>query len=164
MQQNRCNKKGGVCSIRMYVKNAEGRVYVADEPDGELRTVCPNRFKQDQLIYRWVGGELIGSEQPIILGEIGFLEPIGERESRGRGDVGRIDNVLVYPDTSNLRWCALETQSVYFSGDSMTREFEASREGSNETEIDFPVGNRRPDYRSSGPKRLMPQLQIKVPA
>jgi hypothetical protein len=29
--------------------------------------------------------------------------------------------------------------------------------------LPFPVGRRRPDYRSSGPKRLMPQLQIKVP-
>jgi hypothetical protein len=29
--------------------------------------------------------------------------------------------------------------------------------------IPFPVGRRRPDFRSSGPKRLMPQLQIKVP-
>lgn len=28
----------------------------------------------------------------------------------------------------------------------------------------FPAGRRRPDYRSSGPKRLMPQLQIKVPS
>jgi hypothetical protein len=27
----------------------------------------------------------------------------------------------------------------------------------------YPAGQRRPDYRSSGPKRLMPQLQIKVP-
>ena len=27
----------------------------------------------------------------------------------------------------------------------------------------FPRQIRRPDYRSSGPKRLMPQLQIKVP-
>lgn len=29
--------------------------------------------------------------------------------------------------------------------------------------IPFPDKVRRPDYRSSGPKRLMPQLQIKVP-
>jgi Restriction endonuclease NotI len=27
----------------------------------------------------------------------------------------------------------------------------------------FPAGRRRPDYRSSAPERLMPQLQIKVP-
>ena len=29
--------------------------------------------------------------------------------------------------------------------------------------LPFPEGIRRPDFRSSGPKRLMPQLQIKVP-
>ncbi len=29
--------------------------------------------------------------------------------------------------------------------------------------LPFPTKSRRPDYRSSGPKRLMPQLQIKVP-
>jgi len=30
--------------------------------------------------------------------------------------------------------------------------------------LPFPAVLRRPDYRSSGPKRLMPQLQIKVPS
>src|SRR5208282_3336457 len=29
--------------------------------------------------------------------------------------------------------------------------------------VPFPAAQRRPDFRSSGPKRLMPQLQIKVP-
>jgi hypothetical protein len=29
--------------------------------------------------------------------------------------------------------------------------------------VPFPAVQRRPDFRSSGPKRLMPQLQIKVP-
>jgi Restriction endonuclease NotI len=29
--------------------------------------------------------------------------------------------------------------------------------------LPFPTTIRRPDYRSSGPKRLMPQLQVKVP-
>src|SRR3990172_7461137 len=44
----------------------------------------------------------------------------------------------------------------------MDRDFQAiqSYEGAG---LPFPVGKRRPDYRSSGPKRLMPQLQIKVP-
>ena len=32
-----------------------------------------------------------------------------------------------------------------------------------ESAIPFPDRTRRPDFRSSGPKRLMPQLQIKVP-
>lgn len=31
------------------------------------------------------------------------------------------------------------------------------------TGLPFPQAVRRPDYRSSGPKRLLPQLQVKVP-
>ena len=61
-----------------------------------------------------------------------------------------------------MEWCAVEIQAVYFSGDAMLGEFTAYAE----TEVDwiiFPAGRRRPDYRSSGPKRLMPQLQIKIP-
>jgi hypothetical protein len=53
-------------------------------------------------------------------------------------------------------------QAVYFSGASMAKEFKMIREW-NKTELHFPGAIRRPDYRSSGPKRLMPQLQIKVP-
>jgi restriction endonuclease NotI len=34
---------------------------------------------------------------------------------------------------------------------------------SNDAGLPFPTKNRRPDYRSSGPKRLLPQLEIKVP-
>lgn len=61
-----------------------------------------------------------------------------------------------------MHWCALEIQAVYFSGSSMSREFRmlALSAGA----LPFPAANRRPDYRSSGPKRLMPQMQIKVPS
>jgi hypothetical protein len=53
-------------------------------------------------------------------------------------------------------------QAVYFSGDAMGKDFGyiARYDGN---DLPFPAGKRRPDYRSSGPKRLMPQLQIKVP-
>jgi hypothetical protein len=44
----------------------------------------------------------------------------------------------------------------------MKGEFEAFAD-ENVDWVIFPAGKRRPDYRSSGPKRLMPQLQIKVP-
>jgi hypothetical protein len=61
-----------------------------------------------------------------------------------------------------MEWCALEIQAVYFSGDAMKGEFRAFADESVDWVI-FPAGRRRPDYRSSAPKRLMPQLQIKVP-
>jgi hypothetical protein len=100
------------------------------------------------------------------LGQVNFLRrvpAIGEEEQRPvREQVGRIDNVLMVRDTEPLHWCAVEIQAVYFSGDSMNREFQAIllQKGHG---LPFPAGRRRPDYRSSGPKRLMPQLQIKVP-
>ena len=77
---------------------------------------------------------------------------------------GRIDMVLANQEacTAALSWCALEIQAVYFSGRSMNEEFRSIRNYDGE-QPPFPRQTRRPDYRSSGPKRLMPQLQIKVP-
>jgi hypothetical protein len=77
---------------------------------------------------------------------------------------GRIDWLLMDPQTEKDKdpsWCALETQAVYFSGDKMGPEFEAY--ALNPEQVLFPIGFRRPDYRSSGPKRLAPQLSVKVP-
>jgi hypothetical protein len=53
-------------------------------------------------------------------------------------------------------------QAVYFSGKSMENDFKIMREW-NGPGSPFPMVQRRPDFRSSGPKRLMPQLQTKVP-
>src|SRR5204863_1798236 len=76
---------------------------------------------------------------------------------------GRIDNVLVHTTRDPMHWCALEIQAVYFSGAAMGREFKLVQTFTGEG-LPFPAANRRPDYRSSGPKRLMPQLQTKVPS
>lgn len=73
-----------------------------------------------------------------------------------------IDKVLVNPSNQAMQWCALEMQAVYFSGHRMENDFAAMRTWRGPG-IFFPQAQRRPDFRSSGPKRLMPQLQIKVP-
>jgi len=65
--------------------------------------------------------------------------------------VGRIDNVLVRPSASKLEWCALEMQAVYFSGRSMQADFALMRTWLGPG-VPFPTGQRRPDFRSSGPK------------
>jgi hypothetical protein len=69
---------------------------------------------------------------------------------------------LVNAEGGALRWCALEFQAVYFSGKSMENDFKAMGDWIGPG-VPFPTVQRRPDFRSSGPKRLMPQLQIKVP-
>lgn len=108
---------------------------------------------------------ILGDNNPKLVGEVGFLEASPTTDSRGGDDVGRIDMVLVSNKPvpgAPMEWCALEVQAVYFSGDAMRGEFKALADESIGWVV-FPAGRRRPDYRSSGPKRLMPQLQIKVP-
>jgi hypothetical protein len=69
--------------------------------------------------------------------------------------------LLTSADRQPMDWCALEIQAVYFSGQSMSNEFRMLAEGETEA-MPYPAKHRRPDWRSSGPKRLLPQLQTKV--
>lgn len=165
-----CSKDGGVCSLRLYAYEAHpdnGRavgVPVAGK-QGDLRATCPYRFHDDLDVFKWVGETILDDPDPLLVGEVGFLEAGASTDSEGGDDVGRIDMVLVSsktPKESPMAWAALEIQAVYFSGNAMKGEFEAYNDDSVDWVI-FPAGRRRPDYRSSGPKRLMPQLQIKVP-
>jgi hypothetical protein len=151
-----CTKKGGVCAIREYVRE-EDSVYAR----GSLRTTCPNRFLENGTIFRWIGEVILGTESPLVIREIEFLEVPAEIEKEAR-EIGYIDNVLVHPDRNPIHWCALEIQAVYFSGKNMPAEFAALKD--NAQTLPYPAARRHPDYRSSGPKRLMPQLQIKVPS
>ena len=165
-----CSKDGGVCSLRLYSRGTHdptGRAMgiPAEGPQGELRATCPYRFHDRLDVFNWVGEVILGDPDPVLVGEVGFLEAGATTDNAGGDDVGRIDMVLVSNKTvagAPMAWAALEIQAVYFSGDAMRGEFEAFADPSMDWVI-FPAGRRRPDYRSSGPKRLMPQLQIKVP-
>jgi len=160
----KCNKKGGVCSLRQYQQIGDGPV----SGIGPVITTCPQRFLEADTIFRWVGETLLQTKDPIVLSEIGFLdrlrsdEPPGEDDQDSRDFIGRIDNVLVHPSHNPMEWCALELQAVYFSGKSMANEFKMLTQEKTEA-MPFPAKHRRPDWRSSGPKRLLPQLQTKVP-
>ncbi len=155
-----CNKKGGVCSLILYEKNENDEIYIPS--DVNLVTTCPNRFYQDDLIFKEIGKELLNNEKPIILSEFSFLMENPGSNGNDRETVGKIDTILLSEmDGEIVEWCALEMQAVYFSGDGMGKDFKIL--AADQTELPFPVGQRRPDFRSSGPKRLMPQLQIKIP-
>ncbi len=101
------------------------------------------------------------------------------RSNEDAGDeaaVGRIDGILVDAEVSpqesgyaldvavTIRdWCALEIQSVYFSGKKMGVEYRPFTQVA-PPGVPFPVGRRRADFRSSSAKRLLPQLQTKIPS
>ncbi len=160
-----CSKKFGFCSIRQYEQIGEASVRGA----GPLITTCPNRFLEDETIFRWAGKEILDTSESIVLDQIGFLDRLRPASATGSDDededgqdfIGRIDNVLVHPSREPMDWCALELQAVYFSGKTMKRELAMLAQS--EEPLPFPEANHRPDWRSSGPKRLLPQLQTKVP-
>lgn len=156
-----CNKAGGVCSLRSYGNN-EGQAFATDDI---LVTICPNRFKEGNTIFSWVSQQLIGTTEPRLIAEVPFLTSPTENGLEAEDTeaaVGKIDMVLANTTGPVLQWCALELQAVYFSGRAMPPELALIRKW-NKPGVPFPSEVRRPDFRSSGPKRLMPQLQIKVP-
>ena len=93
----KCNKKGGVCSLRRYRQIGDGAVSGV----GPIITTCPQRFLEANTIFQWVGDTLLQTKEPIVLSEIGFLDRLRSDESPAEDEedskdfIGRIDNVLV---------------------------------------------------------------------
>lgn len=172
---SKCNKASGVCSIRRYAlgPNESGKPVLSDK----VVTVCPSRFLQTldngKTLFVWIAEKMLDADDPTVVKETPFLRKVSDTNARGtvpadeEGEgkkAGRIDWIIVNPssmDSGELEWCAIETQALYFSGDKMRPEFDAYAK--TPSPVLFPIGRRRPDYRSSGPKRLSPQLDVKVP-
>lgn len=165
----RCNKASGVCSIRRYAAGEDGTGITI--PGDKVVTVCPSRFLQKldngKTLFVWISEKLLNGHRPTVVKETPFLRTVSDSLENDEGETkkaGRIDWIIVNPNTMDageLEWCAIETQALYFSGNKMRLEFDAYARAP--TPVLFPIGKRRPDYRSSGPKRLSPQLDVKVP-
>lgn len=158
-----CTKPGGVCSIRIFKTDGDA-VAPIEGNRGRLRALCPWRFHQDGTAFDHIGERLLSDPAPIRAGEVGFLESTGNLDSDPGEDVGRIDMILVKsnaPPGGPMEWVAVEVQAVYFSGKRMSIEFEHLLR--TQGKLSMAQEKRRPDYRSSGVKRLMPQLLTKVP-
>lgn len=149
-----CSKRGGVCSIQRY---EEGPGNTLGEASGLPVITCPRRFEQHKVPARWLG-DIAGfdSQEAQVATEVGFM-----RGTETGKPAGKIDMVVAEGTGDALRWYGLEIQAVYFSGQGMQSEFARLRERRGQAA--FPNAVRRPDWRSSSAKRLMPQLQIKVP-
>jgi len=103
--------------------------------------------------------EIVGFErdEAMVAREVAFMHGTGTDKP-----AGKIDLVVARATEGDLRWYGLEIQAVYFSGVGMDSEFESLRDDDS-SRPPFPNAIRRPDWRSSSAKRLMPQLQVKVP-
>jgi hypothetical protein len=157
-----CNKSGGVCTLASYISDELGNV-IYNEVSPDFVTLCPNRFWQNNKIFMEIGRTILNTDVPTLIKEVNFLQRVDFFGNIQKEYVGKIDLILTKVNSKNyiVDWCALEIQAVYFSGSSMSNEFAAIKK--NPSKVLFPVKNRRPDFRSSGPKRLMPQLETKIP-
>lgn len=150
-----CSKAGGVCSIQLYDEGVNGRIGAAQ---GSPVITCPARFEQEHLLVRWLA-DIVGfpPDAAMIAREIPFMQSAATNKP-----AGKIDLVVAKTEGNRLEWYGLEIQAVYFSGQGMSSQFDilANDDG---LIPPYPDYVRRPDWRSSGAKRLMPQLQVKAP-
>ena len=154
--QRSCSKRGGVCSLQRVQWAAPDRTGL---PVGPRVVTCPHRFDEAGMLAQWLA-EIVGFE-PVttqIAREVPFMQAVANPDRAA----GRIDLVLAQTAGDGLDWYGLEIQAVYFSGSGMNSEFSRLSHDAH-PQPPFPDQVRRPDWRSSSAKRLMPQLQVKVP-
>ena len=132
--------------------------------DGEHAVaVCPVRFLEGGRIFRDAGRLAFGEAVKIgIFPEVRILTTVGKDGQPGK-KIGKVDFLLgKIIDGKVVDFAAVEVQAVYMSGNSVHPAFDdfIKYQGSSNTLMQ---AKRRPDFRSSAQKRLVPQLQLKIP-
>jgi len=124
----------------------------------QLTTVCPFRFLENGSLFRDAGRLVFGTGARIVaVPEIRILHLPGKKRKK----IGKVDYLIARetPTGSLADFAAIEVQSVYISGASVRGAFHQFLD----TGMLPSDAKRRPDFRSSAQKRLMPQLSLKVP-
>jgi len=147
---NKCTKSSkadpiGVCSL-------------TNEEHATL--TCPVRFIEGNKIFVDAARIAFGEQTRFaIVPEVRILRI--ENEGGRKRKIGKVDYLLAKLENGDevKDFAALEVQATYFSGRSIRPPMRHFIEHGT-----LPVGSeRRPDYRSSAQKRLIPQLSLKVP-
>ncbi len=148
-------KRGGGCTLQRCQPDDDGRLGPAV---GACATVCPVRFEEWQLLVTWLA-DIMGfsRDEAMLAREVAFMHGTGTDKPAGKFDL-----VVARATGGDLSWYGLEIQAMYFSAAGMGSEFERLQTD-DQSSPSFLNAIRRPDWRSSSAKRLMPQLQIKVP-
>lgn len=155
-QKKTCAKEGGICSVQLYRESEEGHVEGAGIPVA----ICPHRIISKSILNQ-ISAKILGVEaQPVLVKEVPYsISLIKTLKSGKPAYAGRIDWLLV-DKVNPQNFCAVETQSVYMSGKTQKHDFESVVR--NNGALSMPPNYRHPDYKSSVPKRLLPQLQSKA--
>ena len=157
--EKRCRFKEGPCNK----SSKTDPIGICSISDGvAAASLCPVRFLEGGRIFRDAARIAFGESATFaIFPEIRILQVPDPKKSGVLKKIGKVDFVLGRIDSGSVTdFCAVEVQAAYFSGTetrSALKHFMANRSfGTLDT-------FRRPDFRSSAQKRLIPQLQLKVP-
>jgi hypothetical protein len=155
----RCHFKDGICN-KSSNKDPIGICSVSDGV--QAASLCPVRFLEDGRIFRDAARLAFGETSHFsIFPEIRILKVPNAKKPGVFKKIGKVDFLLGKIEEEIVTdFCAVEVQASYFSGSetrTILKHYIANRNfGALDT-------FRRPDFRSSAQKRLIPQLQLKVP-
>jgi hypothetical protein len=155
----RCRFKDGICNK----SSNKDPIGICSVSDGlEAASLCPIRFLEGGRIFQDAARAAFGEAACFaIFPEIRILQVPDSKKPGALKKIGKVDFLLGKIDNQTVTdFCAVEVQASYFSGTetrTVLKHFIANR---NFGTLDI---FRRPDFRSSAQKRLIPQLQLKVP-
>ena len=126
----------------------------------EAASLCPVRFVERDQLFKDAARLSFGKNVEFgIFPEVRILRINSEDNKQKK--IGKVDYLLGKIENGIVTdFAAVEVQAVYFSGSEAQTPFKYYMENQR---LDLSASDRRPDFRSSAQKRLMPQLQIKVP-
>lgn len=126
----------------------------------QATVVCPVRFLQDQRIFRDAGSLAFGSGVEVVaFPEFKLLTVEGTGRNGKDKKIGKVDFLIgQLVNGAIVDFAALEVQAVYSSGGGVEDAFRSFMDGGAPTDEELGV-----DFRSSAQKRLVPQLELKVP-
>ncbi len=152
-----CSKRGGICSVQRYTQGAKtGDI----TPTGMQVAICPHRIISRPLLAEIVPKVMGAQVEAVLVKEVPYsVSLVTVRKSGEPTAAGRID-WLVVDRQDPLKFFAVETQSVYMSGKSQVNTFDSFIKANGA--ISMPPDHRHPDYKSSVPKRLAPQIESKA--
>lgn len=155
----RCPFRGDDCT-KSSKKDPLGVCSLSD--GAEAASLCPVRFLERDVVFTDAACLAFGEHVRFgVFPEIHILRINAATASRRPRKIGKVDYLLGQIENGTVvDFAAVEVQAVYFSGNEIRSSL---RYFMQEQELDPTNSDRRPDFRSSAQKRLMPQLQLKVP-
>lgn len=128
---------------------------------GRAAALCPVRFLEDNRIFADAGRLAFGGGAVIrAFPEVRILTIPGLNGAKDR-KIGKVDFLIGKIEGENVvDFAALEVQATYFSGGNLRQVLRHFMQNGHLNDVD---ASRRPDFRSSAQKRLVPQLALKIP-